>query len=194
MNGQNEVSISDPCEKRYMLDTNIFSHMTEENIKLLEDSLLHGFTYYSSSIQEMEAAGFGAKRRGEGSKFNTCEISNSEESMSRLITVYKRLNIESVSTIATLLDRQTKVDGTQRFTPRDKNEGIELLEEIQRKKKNTSKYPYFHYHDAILAEATVHHNCYLVTDDKSFMKSFNYKLPGRAMDLNGLLNVVKNAV
>lgn len=194
MDNHNAIINDKSSERRYMLDTNVFSHMTEENIGFLEDSILKGFTYYSSSIQEMEAAGFGAKNRGEDSKFNTSEISNSEESMNRLIAVYKRLNIESVSTIATLLDRQTKVDGTQRFTSRDKNEGIELLEEIQGKKKNTSKYPYFHYHDAILAEATVHHNCYLVTDDKSFMKSFNDKFPGKAMDLNGLLNVVKNAV
>lgn len=84
----------------------------------------------------------------------------------------------------------TRVDGTNRFVSSQSLEGI-ICEEISKKNRVDSSRPFAYSHDAIIAEASVHYGCTLVTNDVELREMVNSFVPNGAISVEGLLEIIR---
>lgn len=158
-------------ENSYMLDTSAFNYLAlhEKELNILIKSIALGFMYFSTSIQDMELRGKGARTYDKN-----CESNGfvSQELVEKFMQIKKLLNIKNVSEYAIAMKDHAKVDGTQRFVA---NNGIphDVYVRICEKNNSESNSPYAHSHDAVIAESSIYHGCVLVSEDRKLRKEIN---------------------
>lgn len=94
-----------------------------------------------------------------------------------------------VSEVASGMRDHTRVDGTNRFVSPESLEGI-ILEEILSKNKKGSSRPFAYSHDAIIAEASAHYGCVLVSNDVELRKIVNSFISNGAITVEKLLEII----
>ena len=178
----------------YLLDTSVYNHIAEnsELLNLMKTSLLIGFRYYSTKIQDMELAGYGAKVYGKDGIPNLKYHMTLEE-IEKFNKIDEQLNIGLVYEVAVLMKNHMRADGTLRFIDPDSVEG-QLFDEIVSKNNKDSNTPCAYSHDAIIAEAAIHYGCVLVTDDIKLKKLVGVHFPGCAISTEELGEIIKNII
>lgn len=178
----------------YMLDTSAYNHIIESNYKMdaVKKSILYGFCYYSTALQDMELSGKGAKT------YNRECISNMKYSIpmemkQKFDIVDKELNIQLVPEIASCMKNHSRLDGTIRFFSPESTSG-RLYQEIVSKNKTDSNRPFEFSYDAMIAESAIYYGCILVSDDKELRDTVNSFYPKRTITTEKLLEIIMHTI
>ena len=181
------------CKFNYLLDTVAFNRLAEHRdwIDLAEKSHELGFHYYKTVNQDYELAGRGAKT------YDTHGISHPKitdtfkQKMLIFDEIMKRLNIKRVSSIGSLMPNHWQLDGTYRILNDQSNIGIMTDEIFQWNEKKREKKPFFQHYDAMSAEAAIHNNCILISDDDDLRRLVNKHFPQRAIKTCELVEIIR---
>ena len=176
----------------YMLDSCVYGTLAEDEelFDVLKESVSKKFCYYTTAIQDMEFV------EGKGAKTYNKECLPiikkpvPSDSIEKFRQINKELNVKWVPEVATYMRDHTRVDGTNRFVEKNSLEA-KLLQEIMKKNNPDGNKPFFYSHDAIIAEATVHYGCILVSDDKKLRYTVNQFCPGKAITTLRLKEIIE---
>lgn len=186
-----EYSVPDKNnQNNYMLDTSAYNHIiqSKEKMEATKRSILYGFCYYSTALQDNELSGKGAKT------YNAECISVTNyvvppKFKQKIDIIDKELNVQMVPEIASCMRDHTRVDGTNRFAATDSLSG-QIYEKIVSKNKADSKRPFEYSYDAMIAEAAVNYGCILVSDDGNLRDEVNLVCPNGAITTDELLEII----
>lgn len=175
----------------YMLDTTAYNHisMNSEMFKIIKESRITGFCYYTTKIQDMELLGYGAKTYGQDGMPNIKYHMPSEQ-LKQFDEIEEQLNVGLVPEVGLLMFNHFRADGTHRFIDIESIEG-QIFNEIVSKNNSQSKRPFAYSHDAVIAEAAIHYGCILVTDDKELRETINSYMSVRAISTDELVEIIK---
>lgn len=179
----------------YMLDTSAYNKIAEnqEIFNAIKKSLKFGFKYYRTAIQEKELRGMGAKVYDENCvPTERYRITDEfKEKMKKFEIINLELGVKRASSIACGMRNHWILDGTYRLLE-DNSKLSELCDEICMEKPSVrKKYPYAQMYDAMIAESAMHHNCYLISNDKKLRKTVNSKFSERAIDVFELIKRIQ---
>lgn len=173
-----------------MLDSTVYNYIARnlEALYIMKNSLLYGFRYYSTAVQDRELSGEGAKTYD--SQCIPVRMKPMDpELLENFDFIDKELSIKAVSEAANVMRDHTRVDGTNRFISPESLEG-KIYKEISSKNKKNSNIPFEHSHDAMIAEAAAHHGCVLVTNDGKLRKTVNTFISNGAITIEELLEII----
>ena len=176
----------------YMLDSCVYGTLAEDEelFNVFKESISKKFCYYTTAIQDMEFI------EGKGAKTYNKECIPlikkpvPSDSIEKFKQINKELNVKWVPEVATCMRDHTRLDGTNRFVEKNSLEA-KLLQEIMKKNNPDGNKPFFYSHDAIIAEATVHYGCILVSDDRKLRHTVNQFCPGRAITTLRLKEIIE---
>lgn len=173
----------------YMFDTSAYNHIiqSKEKMEAAKRSILYGFCYYSTPLQDNELAGKGAKT------YNSDCVSITDyvvppEFKQKIYILDKELNVQLVPEIAISMRNHTRLDGTNRFVASDSLSG-QIYEKIVSKKAH-DKTPFEFVYDAMIAEAAINYGCILVSDDGALRDEVNLLCPSGAITTDELLEII----
>lgn len=177
-------------QNNYMLDTSAYNHIiqSKEKMEATKRSVLYGFCYYSTALQDKELAGKGAKT------YNRDCVSVSSfvmlpEFQQKIDMVDEELGVRLVPEIASAMCNHSRLDGTLRFLAPDSLSG-QIFEKIVSKNKADGKRPFEYSYDAMIAEAAVNYGCILVSDDGDLRDEVNLVCPNGAITTDELLEII----
>lgn len=130
-----EYSVPDKNnQNNYMLDTSAYNHIiqSKEKMETTKQSILYGFCYYSTALQDNELAGKGAKTYNS----DCVSVSNfvvSPEFQQKIDMLDEALGVRLVPEIASAMRDHSRLDGTLRFLASDSLSG-QIYEKIASKK------------------------------------------------------------
>lgn len=178
----------------YMFDTSAYNHIIESNDKMdaVKKSILYGFRYYSTALQDMELSGKGAKTYNRECIPNM-KYSIPMEMKQKFDIVDKELNIQLIPEIASCMRNHSRLDGTIRFLSPESLTG-RLYQEIVSKNKPDSNRPFEYSYDAMIAESAIYYGCFLVSDDKELRDTVNSFYPKRAITTEELLEIIMHTI
>lgn len=172
----------------YMLDTSAINKIAGaiSDLEVLTRSKEFGYRYYLASMQEYELNGAGAKT------YNENGISSSwynppkglDDKIPLFWEILDHLSMQRVSSVASFMLNHTILDGTYReLEDQDKKGELiqSILHLIDKKPALKRKKPFSYHYDAMIAEAAMYHNCFLVTNDDEMFDEVNKLFPGRAI-------------
>ena len=106
--------------------------------------------------------------------------------------IMKRLKVKRVPSIGRLMPNHWSLDGTYRILD-DKSDISEMAEDIfQWNEKKREKQPFFQHYDAMSAEAAIHNNCVLISDDDDLRFLVNKHFPQRAIQTCELVEKIRS--
>lgn len=182
----------------YLLDTSAINDIAKNmnDLDLLIQSKMLGYKYYKTTLQVNELNGRGAKTLN-----SECRFSGRDSSPEWLIKkmplfemILDKLEVQRVTSAATLLLNHTFLDGTFRMLE-DGDKPTELLSNIlnliDKKPKLKREKPFSYYYDAMIAEAAMYHSCFLITNDNEMFIEVNRLFQGRAVKYADFMREVK---
>lgn len=186
-----EYSVPDKNnQNNYMLDTSAYNHIiqSKEKMEATKRSILYGFCYYSTALQDKELVGKGAKT------YNSDCVSVSSfvmlpEFQQKIDMVDEELGVRLVPEIASAMRDHSRLDGTLRFLAPDSLSG-QLFKNIVSKNKAGSNKPFAYSYDAMIAEAAINYGCILVSDDEELRDEVNALCPKGAITTDELLEII----
>lgn len=178
-------------QHNYMLDTCAYSHIIQsaEKMDAVKKSILYGFCYYSTALQDNELSGKGAKTYNRDCVTVTNNVVPPEFKQ-KIDIIDKELNVQLVPEISISMRDHARVDGTNRFIAADSLSG-QVYEKIVSKKAH-DKMPFEFVYDAMIAEAAVNYGCILVSDDGPLRNEVNLLCPDRAITTDELLEIINS--
>lgn len=186
-----EYSVPDKDnQNNYMLDTSAYNHIIQSKEKMgaTKRSILYGFCYYSTALQDKELSGKGAKTYNS----DCVSVSNfvvSPEFKQKVDIIDEELGVRLVPEIASAMRDYSRLDGTLRFLAPDSLSG-QLFKNIVSKNKAGSNKPFAYSYDAMIAEAAINYGCILVSDDEELRDEVNALCPKEAITTDELLEII----
>ena len=178
---------------KFMLDTTAYNKLYDNplNIELAIKSLEYGFSYYNTEPQTWELKGFGAKVYDEN-----CNpvYYNHNISLPNFEIIDEKLKIKYVSCGVNLMRYHTVLDGSAHSIDFNTKEGKMFEEILEYNSKLRKKRPFAQHYDAFIAEAAIHNNCILVTDDGALLEFVNRHFCDRAITTEMLIDVIKKNI
>lgn len=187
-----EYSVPDKNnQNNYMLDTSAYNHIiqSKEKMEATKQSILYGFCYYSTALQDNELVGKGAKT------YNSDCVSAGNfvappEFKKNVDMIDEELNVRLVPEIASAMRDHARLDGTNRFVASNSLSG-QVYKRIVSKEAH-EKTPFEHFYDAMIAEAAVNYECILVSDDGPLRDEVNMICPNGAITTDELLEIINS--
>lgn len=191
-----EIAIPDPGNlHNYMLDTSAFNRLADnyDDIDLFIYSKSLGFEYYKTANQNYELGGMGANVYDKDCLPTYYKNSEALERKQPLFNeIKKKLNIQRVSSIASLMRNHWVLDGTYRLWDHKSIEGQVVKKILDLHEKKRVRRPFSQHYDAMIAEAALYHKCVLVTNDSDLMDIINETFPGQAISYDSLIRIIKD--
>lgn len=177
-------------KNNYMLDTSAYNHFiqSKEKMEATKRSILYGFCYYSTALQDNELAGNEAKTYNS----DCISVSNfvaSPEFKQKVDIIDEELGVRLVPEIASAMRDHSRLDGTLRFLAPDSLSG-QLFKNIVSENKAGSNKTFAHSYDAMIAEAVINYGCILVLDDKKLREEVNALCPKGAITTDELSEII----
>ena len=116
-----EYSVPDKNnQNNYMLDTSAYNHIiqSKEKMEATKQSILYGFCYYSTALQDNELAGKGAKTYN-GDCVSVSNFVVPPEFQQKIDMLDEALGVRLVPEIASAMRDHSRLDGTLRFLASD---------------------------------------------------------------------------
>lgn len=177
-------------KNNYMLDSTAYNYIARKSevLDIMKKSLLYGFRYYFTTVQDRELSGEGAKTYD--SQCIPVRMKPMDPALLESFDLIdKELGIKVVSEVANAMKDHTRVDGTNRFISPESIEG-KIYKEISSKNKKNNSTPFEYSHDAMIAEAAVHHGCILVTNDGELRETINKSISDGAITIEELIGII----
>lgn len=178
---------------KFMLDTTAYNKLYDNPLyfELSIKSLGYGFSYYNTEPQTWELKGFGAKVYDEN-----CNpvYYNHNISLPNFEIIDEKLKIKYVSCGVNLMRYHTVLDGSAHSIDFNTKEGKMFEEILEYNSKLRKKRPFAQHYDAFIAEAAIHNNCILVTDDGALLEFVNRHFCDRAITTEMLIDVIKKNI
>ena len=197
MNTLNDVKVPDKENiYNFLFDTTVFNRLAEHEdwLILLEKSLRLGFQYYKTVSQDYELDGRGAKTYPENISSKKTFSKDFIEKMKQFDIIKERLQIQCVSSCATLMHNHFILDGTMRL-PDDNAEETHMVKSILGfNEKLRKKHPFAQYYDMLTAEAAIVNKCVLVSDDTDLRNLVNEDFPAQAISTQELITLIRSRI
>lgn len=155
--------------QNYVWDTQSLNQLAtdDEMIEQCKQAIASGHRYYIASVQERELGGVPDR------KMNYQDASAWKKPESRTFAVMDILGFLRLSCISLFYKNFWILDGSMRILETS-GLRIDMFNEIYNNNNN-------HKRDATIAEATIFHDCTLITNDKRLRNKINKYFPGRAI-------------
>ena len=183
------------CENshNYLLDTTAFNRFAEHKnwLEIAKKSLTLGFRYYKTVNQDYELHGRGAKTYTANGISNRPISEQFKQKMLIFDEIQEQLEIQKVSSIATMMRNHWVLDGTYRMIDSGSIEGIIADKIFNFNEELRKKYPFAQHYDAMTAEAAIYNHYILVTDDSDLRTMVNESLPSGAITTKELVELIE---
>lgn len=168
----------------YMLDTCALNSIADskEHTKLIGNSILYGYRYYKTDVQERELNGV-PDRTLEYEKADAWKLTDRAKIAK---TVLVEIKAERVSCVAAFLHNFFVLDGSMRLCP---DEGTGPIANMMQEIHNQNIH---HMRDAMIAESAIYNNCILVTADKRLYKKVKKYFPQNVINYYDFIDEIKN--
>ena len=155
--------------QNYVWDTQALNQLASDDdmIILCKSAYDVGHRYYITTVQERELVGVPDRTM----KYNSSSAWRNPQGQT--FEVMKSLCFCRISCIALLYLNFWLLDGSMRILE-DSGPRIDMFNEIYNNNNH-------HKRDATIAEATVYHNCFLISNDKRLRNKTNKYFPGTAI-------------